>query len=302
VLECARCETRVLSRLVCVECAMTDASIAFSISLAFANLASSGANLAALGLAAHGGDVGAPMAKETKGRSGAKRAGKAPPTKKAPAAKRAKAPAKAAPKAKAPVTKGKKPASAATSGTIKQAKSMTETTDDEGDYSDDGDSRDEEGNTLGGSDVRRQRRMLSNRESARRSRRRKLEHVAQLEGQIAQINAELALSMQKCRQLELRTAELVRENTTFKAENQRYLQLLQQAGPPGANVTAPKAGSSMERKSSLQRISSNGDLTKRLDSPTIGTGTGFVPFRSLQSYENLLALQAQATQGSGRTS
>ena len=33
-------------------------------------------------------------------------------------------------------------------------------------------------------EVRRQRRMLSNRESARRSRRRKLEHVSTLEGQI----------------------------------------------------------------------------------------------------------------------
>ena len=140
--------------------------------------------------------------------------------------------------------------------------------------------------------------MLSNRESARRSRRRKLEHVAQLEGQIASLTAELAVASHKASAMELRAAELLRENTAIKAEKERLLQLLREAGPPGAGASTPKAAPAIERKSSLQRISSNGDIKGRLGegSPTIGSGTGFVPFRSLQSYENLLALQQEAAQ------
>ena len=59
-----------------------------------------------------------------------------------------------------------------------------------------------------------------------------------------------------------------------------------------ATGTVPGMG---ERTSSLQRISSVGNLANK-DSPQIGgddSPRGFVPFRSLQSYENLLSLQAQ---------
>jgi hypothetical protein len=59
----------------------------------------------------------------------------------------------------------------------------------------------------------------------------------------------------------------------------------------------------VERSSSLQRIASAGTLAAG-PKATLGDGTaspaigeesprGFVPFRSLQSYENLLSLQAQ---------
>ena len=160
------------------------------------------------------------------------------------------------------------------------------------DHDSDGDSRDGDGN----GDMRRRRRMLSNRESARRSRRRKIEHVATLEGQIAQLTAELTAALQHTQGVEQRYQALVRENHTIRAEKDRLLQLLREAGPPGGGVTTPKTGSAMERKSSLQRISSNGDIKGELGkgSPTIGLGTGFVPFRSLQSYENLLLLQQKS--------
>ena len=59
-------------------------------------------------------------------------------------------------------------------------------------------------------------------------------------------------------------------------------------------------GKGVERSSSLQRIASAGNLVKDnpvVGSPQIGVDAdsprGFVPFRSLQSYENLLSLQAQ---------
>ena len=66
---------------------------------------------------------------------------------------------------------------------------------------------------------------------------------------------------------------------------------------------AAAGGKGVERSSSLQRIASAGTLAAG-PKATLGDGTaspaigedsprGFVPFRSLQSYENLLSLQAQ---------
>ena len=59
-------------------------------------------------------------------------------------------------------------------------------------------------------------------------------------------------------------------------------------------------GKGVERSSSLQRIASAGNLAKSnlggTASPQMSgddSPRGFVPFRSLQSYENLLSLQAQ---------
>jgi regulator of replication initiation timing len=262
----------------------------------------SGANLDALGAAvameqSKADDEG----KKTTTRSGAKRSGRKPAAK-APAAKKAKAPpAKKA--AAATTTRGGKaakdavasPAKAAAKAPAAKAKAVaakSEPLSSDLDHDSDGDSRDGDGN----SDMRRRRRMLSNRESARRSRRRKIEHVATLEGQIAQLTAELTAALQHTQGVEQRYQALVRENHTIRAEKDRLLQLLREAGPPGGGVTTPKTGSAMERKSSLQRISSNGDIKGELGkgSPTIGSGTGFVPFRSLQSYENLLLLQQKS--------
>jgi hypothetical protein len=53
-------------------------------------------------------------------------------------------------------------------------------------------------------------------------------------------------------------------------------------------------GGGMPRSGSLQRVASAERLTKRLrdESPAADSPRGFVPFRSLRSYENLLSLQA----------
>jgi hypothetical protein len=67
-------------------------------------------------------------------------------------------------------------------------------------------------------EIRRQRRMLSNRESARRSRRRKLDHVAQLEGQIASLQREQALLLERYRQSEEAREHVFRENSVLKKE------------------------------------------------------------------------------------
>jgi len=268
----------------------------------------SGANLDALGAAvameqSKADDEGK---KTTTTRSGAKRSGRKPAAK-APAAKKAKAPpakkaaaatttrgGKAAKDAVASPAKAaaKAPAAKAPAAKAKAVAAKSEPLSSDLDHDSDGDSRDGDGN----SDMRRRRRMLSNRESARRSRRRKIEHVATLEGQIAQLTAELTAALQHTQGVEQRYQALVRENHTIRAEKDRLLQLLREAGPPGGGVTTPKTGSAMERKSSLQRISSNGDIKGELGkgSPTIGSGTGFVPFRSLQSYENLLLLQQKS--------
>ena len=228
---------------------------------------------AAEAVAAAGGEMDAGRGSK---RGAKKTAVKAPPAKKGKTAAASKG--------------GAKGKAAAESAAAQARSKSTKTSELSEDHDSDGQSR-EDGD--GSNDVRRQRRMLSNRESARRSRRRKLEHVAALENQIAGLNAQYVAALNQARNLEARNAELVRENAAIRAERDRLLQILREQGPPGGSVTAPKTGTALERKSSLQRISSSGDIKGELGkgSPTIGSGSGFVPFRSLQSYENLLALQ-----------
>ena len=263
-------------------CAMTDRCVharCVLYGVAFSAFANGGANLSALGqlgvAAAAEAEAGADAAAPARG--GTKR-GARKTAAKSPAAKKGKAAAKGA------AAKG------GAKGGGKAAKAVR--AEDAGEQHDsDADSRD----GADASDIRRQRRMLSNRESARRSRRRKLEHVATLEAQIANVSNDLNAALQHLRTSEMRNAELTRENIALRAEKDRHLQLLRDAGQAGAGVTTPKSAPAMERKSSLQRISSNGDIKGELGkgSPSIGSGSGFVPFRSVQSYENLLALQAQ---------
>ena len=82
---------------------------------------------------------------------------------------------------------------------------------------------------------------------------------------------------------------VVRENAQLKAEIVRM-----------SEVGGGASGKPRERASSLQRIASAGNLAKSnlggTASPQMSgddSPRGFVPFRSLQSYENLLSLQAQ---------
>ena len=190
----------------------------------------------------------------------------------------------------------KKPAAKKATPEKKTGKKRAATPED-GSDGDSGSEGDESEGTKGKTtdEIRRQRRMLSNRESARRSRRRKLEHVAVLEGQIAAHKAENAQVMERLREMEQRAESAIRENAGLKAEVDRLTAALREA--------AAGAGSkAMERSSSLQRIASAGTLAKSTlgdgnASPQIGgddSPRGFVPFRSLQSYENLLSLQAGA--------
>ena len=60
----------------------------------------------------------------------------------------------------------------------------------------------------------------------------------------------------------------------------------------GGGMGIPMGG--MPRVGSMPRVPSAERLTKRLrdESPAADSPRGFVPFRSLRSYENLLSLQA----------
>jgi hypothetical protein len=85
-----------------------------------------------------------------------------------------------------------------------------------------------------------------------------------------------------------------------------YAQVLELGGTlnPGGGPVGGASGSAgggggllgggMPRSASLQRVASAERLTKRLrdESPAADSPRGFVPFRSLRSYENLLSLQA----------
>ena len=66
------------------------------------------------------------------------------------------------------------------------------------------------------------------------------------------------------------------------------------AGGPSIGGGGLGLGGGMPRVGSMPRVPSAERLTKRLrdDSPAADSPRGFVPFRSLRSYENLLSLQA----------
>jgi len=123
--------------------------------------------------------------------------------------------------------------------------------------------------------------MLSNRESARRSRRRKLEHVHTLQQQIDALRADLAGAAERLREAEQRGAQLLRENAALRAE-------LGGGEPSGGRGRGARAAAA-----AVPRVPSSELLARR----EVGAGEeprGFVPFRSLKSYENLLKLQAAA--------
>lgn len=218
------------------------------------------------------------------------------PAAKKPAAKKQKTAGKAAAAAatttptSTPGDKRGKAGGTSDNGKSDDGKSNYDSMDDD-DLSD-GDLDGEDKGGRSADEVRRQRRMLSNRESARRSRRRKLEHVSTLEGQIAVHKAETAAVLERLQLTEQRMESVLRENGGLKAEMERLRAQLQEAAA---------GGKGMERSLSLQRIASTGNLVKSSlgggdASPQIGgddSPRGFVPFRSLQSYENLLSLQAQ---------
>ncbi|KAK3285488.1 hypothetical protein CYMTET_6909 [Cymbomonas tetramitiformis] len=141
-------------------------------------------------------------------------------------------------------------------------------------------------------EIRRLRRMISNRESARRSRRRKLEHVQCLDSQISQLQAENHNLLDRLSSMEQRAREAMYENCQLKEEvDALKLQLRACTGK-------------MNRSASLQRVASQEHLAKRrggiMREPMLpdeavencrqeSAGCGL--FRSLGSYENIVQLQ-----------
>jgi len=150
-------------------------------------------------------------------------------------------------------------------------------------------------------EIRRQRRMLSNRESARRSRRRKLEHVHTLQSQIDALQAEGAAVVERLREAEQRANALLRENMGLRAEVERL-----GGSQPGLGAGgAPRPVRGGGRAGPMPRIPSSELLAKRLRESGPGDGgddpsgaplfatdspRGFVPFSSLKSYEDLRKL------------
>lgn len=188
---------------------------------------------------------------------------------------------------------------------------------------------DENGNALSPEEIRRQRRMLSNRESARRSRKRKMEHVHVLENQVhlfpciflsaletrskresdefthffplvgfsfgfpaEQVNhlkSEKESLLNRVHELEHRYEVTLRETAAMRAEVDRLHGLLAANGidhRPLAHFSRGPGPSQDERPnqgSNQDDTASRGNASQR----------GFVPFRSVKSYENLLSMHQQ---------
>ena len=139
----------------------------------------------------------------------------------APADAGAPAPAPAKPAARKAPAKRKTPAK-------KDPNNRSVTPENGTGSDDDGESEDGKGGKTT-DEVRRQRRMLSNRESARRSRRRKLEQVAVLDQQINGHKAENAALVERLREMEQRAESVIRENAGLKAEVERLTAALRGA-------------------------------------------------------------------------
>jgi hypothetical protein len=120
------------------------------------------------------------------------------------------------------------------------------------------------------------------------------------------LRSEAAALVERLRDAELRAEATLRENVMLKVELERMAVAMREAsGAAGGGAAGGLLGKPVDRMaqgSSLPRIASTEHIAKRLrEGEEMGTDSprGFVPFRSLRSYENLLALQAQAAAGAG---
>ena len=123
--------------------------------------------------------------------------------------------------------------------------------------------------------------------------------------QINVLRSEAAALVERLRDAELRAEATLRENVMLKVELERMATAMREAsGAAGGGAAGGLLGKPVDRmaQGSLPRIASTEHIAKRLrEGEEGGTDSprGFVPFRSLRSYENLLALQAQAAAGAG---
>eukprot|EP00242_Pyramimonas_sp_CCMP2087_P013933 CAMPEP_0198209268 /NCGR_PEP_ID=MMETSP1445-20131203/14806_1 /TAXON_ID=36898 /ORGANISM="Pyramimonas sp., Strain CCMP2087" /LENGTH=336 /DNA_ID=CAMNT_0043882991 /DNA_START=148 /DNA_END=1158 /DNA_ORIENTATION=- len=100
-------------------------------------------------------------------------------------------------------------------------------------------------------ELRRLRRMISNRESARRSRRRKVDHVHCLDTQIAQLKNENSALLERLAGMEQRCREAMMDNSMLKEEVE------------GCKMQLRAQGGKMNRSTSLNRVASQEHLAKR---------------------------------------
>jgi len=133
-------------------------------------------------------------------------------------------------------------------------------------------------------DVRKARRMLSNRESARRSRRRKQEHLGNLESQIAALNKTNTELQEKLKETEQQLKKAAEEAKHYKEEV--------------AKLKAGNEGSSrkVERSLSMQKIASAEHLHKKVHHSGMADG-GCSP----KSAPNSSALHSQSRMGTAHT-
>ena len=162
-------------------------------------------------------------------------------------------------------------------------------TPENGTGSDDEESEDGKGGKTT-DEVRRQRR-ASNRESARRSRRRKPSTPRCWTSRSAGTRRRTR-RQERLREMEQRVESVIRENAGLKAEVKGHRRCAGRRRAGRAGAVVEPAEDRQRRTLAAGPKATLGDGTA---SPAIGEDSprGFVPFRSLQSYENLLSLQAQ---------
>ncbi|CAL8460595.1 g124 [Coccomyxa elongata] len=108
--------------------------------------------------------------------------------------------------------------------------------------------------TNGKAELRRARRMLSNRESARRSRRRKQEHLSTLEEEISKLNDDKRALMDQIEDLEKQLKKRDEENARLRKDNE---QLREECGHK------QDSSRKVHRSSSLQRMASADHTPKK---------------------------------------
>ncbi|KAK9827653.1 hypothetical protein WJX81_004026 [Elliptochloris bilobata] len=108
-------------------------------------------------------------------------------------------------------------------------------------------------------DIRRARRMLSNRESARRSRRRKQEHLSTLEEQIAKLNEEKQQLEERCEELEQGLRKRDEENRVLRRE----VEGLRRGDMGETSHTKAERGRAAQRGGGVPRVSSVEHIPKK---------------------------------------
>ena len=124
-------------------------------------------------------------------------------------------------------------------------------------------------------EIRRVRRMLSNRESARRSRRRKQEHLQTLEDKIKDSETRRAQVEEKCKSLLVRNKELEEENAKLRAalkqENVALPEALAQTQKTVNAEVEAKAAETEPKEANAGEVQGKTEETKATERPASAT-------------------------------